>query len=160
MPQTASQPESTHDFRPLCVDLDGTLVKWDTLIDSLAGLIADPSRASPKLPGRLLRGKAAFKEFVTDPFHWMSPICPITASCCSFSNSSTARAALLLATGANLVLARRVAAHLGIFRGVLGSDGATNLTGDRKLDGMRTRLGGEIRLHRQRRPDLPLLATN
>ena len=57
------------------------------------------------------------------------------------------------------MLARRVAAHLGIFPGVLGSDGATNLTGRQKLDGLRSRFGtAEFDYIGNATPDLPLLA--
>ena len=42
---------------------------------------------------------------------------------------------------------------------MLGSDGATNLTGDRKLDGLRTRLGqDDFDYIGNATPDLPLLA--
>ena len=64
--QTISQPESTHaTLRPLCVDLDGTLVKSDTLVDSLLVLMRTHPALAFELPGQLLHGKAAFKAFVT-----------------------------------------------------------------------------------------------
>lgn len=40
---------------------------------------------------------------------------------------------IYLATGADSALAERVAAHLGVFAGVLASDGKKNLTGKNKL---------------------------
>jgi 4-hydroxybenzoate polyprenyltransferase len=67
--------------------------------------------------------------------------------------------AIYLATGADVRLARRVADHLGIFTDVLGSDGATNLTGSNKLDSLRTRLdSAPFDYIGNDTPDLPLLA--
>ena len=165
MPQSISTPipppESADvTFRPLCVDLDGTLVKWDTLIDLLLGMLRNRPALLLKLPGRLLRGKAAFKEFVTESVSLDAAHLPYNRKLLLFlQNQHQQGRAIYLTTGANLALARRVAAHLGIFRGVLGSDGAINLTGVRKLDGMRNRLGpGEFDYIGNASPDLPLLA--
>src|SRR5690242_5846541 len=67
LPQTASQPEfRAADSRPLCVDLDGTLVKSDTLIDSLLVLARTHPLLLFALPAKVLHGKAAFKAFVTE----------------------------------------------------------------------------------------------
>ena len=51
---------------PLCVDLDGTLVKSDTLVDSLLVLLRLHPLLAFRLPGRLLHGKAAFKAFLSE----------------------------------------------------------------------------------------------
>ncbi len=68
---------------------------------------------------------------------------------------------IYLATGANIGLARRVAAHLGIFKDVLGSDGDLNLTGNQKLERLRSNLGpGEFDYIGNGTPDLPLLAVS
>src|SRR6202012_135203 len=50
--------------RPLCVDLDGTLVKSDTLMDSLLLLIRSRPLDTLRFPLWLLRGKAAVKAEV------------------------------------------------------------------------------------------------
>ena len=51
---------------PLCVDLDGTLVKSDTLVDSVLVLVRQNPRALLSIPGWLAQGKAAFKRHVTE----------------------------------------------------------------------------------------------
>ncbi len=48
---------------------------------------------------------------------------------------------LYLATGADAGIAERVAAHLGIFQGVLGTEGKINLTKSRKLARLKERFG-------------------
>jgi hypothetical protein len=156
-----NQPESSlAPPVPLCVDLDGTLVKSDTLVDSLLAL----ARARPmllfRLPGRLLCGKAAFKAFVAESAPLDVAHLPYNRKVLQFLHEERARGrAIYLTTGADQALASRVAAHLGIFAGVLASDGATNLTGKRKLDGLRSRLGsGAFDYIGNDTRDLPLLA--
>ena len=161
MPQILSPPESTaEELRPLCVDLDGTLVKSDTLIDSLLVLARTRPLRILGLPSRLLRGKAAFKAYVTDQVVLDVAYLPYNRKLLQFLSEERRRGrALYLATGADERLAQRVAGHLGLFSGVLGSDGAVNLTGNRKLDSLRSRLGScEFDYVGNDTPDLPLLA--
>jgi len=63
-----------------------------------------------------------------------------------------------LTTGAEGALAERVAAHLGIFHGVLASDGVTNLTRGKKLRSLKARFG-EFDYVGNSRADLPLLSS-
>jgi 4-hydroxybenzoate polyprenyltransferase len=161
LPQIISQPEPTvATLRPLCVDLDGTLVKSDTLVDSLLVMLRTRPARVLALPGRLFRGKAAFKAFVSESVSLDVKHLPYNRKLLQFLQQERGQGrAIYLTTGADLALARRVADYLGIFSGVLGSDGATNLTGDRKLDGLRRRLGdGAFDYIGNATPDLPLLA--
>src|SRR5580704_16473550 len=145
--------------RPLCVDLDGTLVKSDTLVDSLLVLARTHPAGLFALPGRLLHGKAAFKEFVTSRVSLDVAHLPYNRTLLQFLHEEQARGrAIYLVTGADVRLAERVATHLGIFSGVLGSDGRTNLTGTRKLDRVRSQFGGEYGYIGNDTPDLPMLA--
>lgn len=160
MLETLSPPDaSATGLRPLCVDLDGTLVKSDTLVDSLLVLARTHPLKIIALPLRVLNGKAAFKAYVTGQVQLDVVHLPYNRKLLAFLTEERARGrALYLATGADARLAARVADHLGIFSGVLGSDGAVNLTGNRKLDGLRSRLGsGEFDYVGNDTPDLPLL---
>ena len=157
---TIQRPLASAAEVPLCVDLDGTLVKSDTLIDSLLAMMRTHPVLVFKLPGRLLRGKAAFKAFVTESVSLDVAHLPYNRPLLQYLQHERAQGRpIFLATGADVRLANRVAAHLGIFTGVLGSDGATNLTGEKKLDRLRDRLGaGEFDYIGNDTPDLPLLA--
>ncbi len=141
------------------MDLDGTLVKSDTLVDSLLVLARTRPFRVLGLPGRLLKGKAAFKAYVTGQVLLDVDHLPYNRKLLQFLLEERGKGrAIYLATGADVRLAQRVADHLGIFSGVLGSDGATNLTGDRKLNSLRSRLGaGEFDYVGNDTPDLPLL---
>jgi len=144
---------------PLCVDLDGTLAKSDTLVDSLLVLARTRPQLLLMLPGKVLHGKAAFKAFVTESISLDVAHLPYNHELLRFLQQEHAQGrAIYLATGADASLANRVADHLGIFSGVLGSDGATNLTGSKKLDGVHSRLGPEFDYIGNDTHDLPLLA--
>ncbi len=157
----APEPEApVQALRPLCVDLDGTLVKSDTLVDSLLALLRTRPLLAFRLTGHLLHGKAAFKAIVTESVSLDVAHLPYNHELLRFLQQEHAQGrAIYLATGADVQLARRVAAHLGIFSGVLGSDGATNLTGSKKLAGLRNHLGAApFDYIGNSSPDLPLLA--
>jgi 4-hydroxybenzoate polyprenyltransferase len=140
--------------------LDGTLVKSDTLVDSLLALMRTRPLLLLKLPAKLLHGKAAFKAFVAESIPLDVAHLPYNRKLLLFLQQQRGRGrAIYLATGADVHLARRVAAHLGIFADVLGSDGSTNLTGNKKLDALRRQLGaGPFDYIGNDTPDLPMLA--
>lgn len=161
MSQVLVHPDSqTAELKPLCVDLDGTLVKSDTLVDSLLVMARSHPLLLLRLPERLMRGKAAFKAFVTAHVDLDVAHLPYNRKLLQFLQREHSRGReIYLATGADMALAQRIAVHLAIFDGVIGSDGATNLTGSKKLATLRSQFGengfayignGNI--------DLPLLA--
>jgi 4-hydroxybenzoate polyprenyltransferase len=150
---------SAATLRPLCVDLDGTLVKSDTLVDSLLVLARNQPAQLLKLPGQLRHGKAAFKAFVTSAVSLDVIHLPYNRALLPYlQEQARLGRAIYLATGADQRLAHRVAEHLGIFSGVLASDGTTNLIGKNKLERLRAQLGSdEFDYIGNDTPDLPLL---
>lgn len=156
-----SQQHSTlQTLCPLCVDLDGTLVKSDTLVDSLLVLLRTQPRLAFQLPAMLLHGKAAFKAFVSAAISLDVAHLPYNRPLLKFLKQQHAQGrTIFLATGADSRIAHAVAAHLGLFAAVLGSDGATNLIGASKLIRLRSLIGnGEFDYIGDNTPDLPLLA--
>lgn len=160
MPQIASQPESKADAMPLCVDLDGTLVKSDTLVDSLLVLTRTHPLRLFGLPRKLLHGKAAFKAFVTDHVKLDVAHLPYNRGLLQFLEHEHGQGrSIYLVTGADARLAHHIADHLGIFSGVLGSDGINNLTGNSKLDSLQRCFGaGAFAYIGNDTPDLPVMA--
>jgi 4-hydroxybenzoate polyprenyltransferase len=120
--------------------MDGTLVRSDAMLDSFVLLMRTEPLAALRAPLWLLRGKARLKAEVAarvslDPQHL-----PYNGALLRFLQSEReAGRKIYLATGADRKLAEAVAAHLGLFDGVLASDGATNLTGGDKLNRLRDR---------------------
>lgn len=144
---------------PLCVDLDGTLVKCDTLIDSLLMLARNHPAGFLCTPLWACQGKAFLKSQVGLRIALDVAHLPYNQALLDYlHNESAAGRRLYLATGADGRLAHRIAAHLGIFADVLASDGATNLTGRKKLALLENRFSGEgFDYIGNGAPDVPLL---
>jgi 4-hydroxybenzoate polyprenyltransferase len=144
---------------PLCVDLDGTLVKSDTLHDSLLILVRTHPRLVPALFGKIFGGKAAFKAYVTDSVAPDVAYLPYNRKLLQYLQAERGQGReIYLATGADSRLAQRIADHLGLFTGVLGSDGKVNLTGNHKLHRLRDSLSEQFAYVGNGTADLPLLA--
>jgi apolipoprotein N-acyltransferase len=129
-PPPAATPQSV----PLCVDLDGTLIKTDLLWESLARLL----RRNPLQLLSVLfwwaRGRAFLKQQLvrrvtvdpaTLPYH--QPFLDY------LREQKAAGRRLVLVTASDRDMALPVAKHVGLFDDVLGSDGRTNLRGANKL---------------------------
>jgi 4-hydroxybenzoate polyprenyltransferase len=152
-------PSSSAATCPLCVDLDGTLVKSDTLVDSVLALARQHPAMLLKIPGWIAQGKAAFKRHVTAAVELNVAHLPYNRELLQYLEQQHATGRpLYLATAADRVLAERVAAHLGLFTGVLASDGTLNLAGNNKLAAFQSRFGDHFTYIGNALPDAPLLA--
>jgi 4-hydroxybenzoate polyprenyltransferase len=140
------------------VDLDGTLVKSDTLLDTVVVLARQSPGALLHFPRWISQGKAVFKREVSllaaiDVMHL-----PYNQPLLEYLRQQHAEGReIYLATGADTLLAERVAAHLGIFTGVLASDGSVNLTGHNKLAAFQEKFPAGFCYIGNARPDVPLL---
>jgi 4-hydroxybenzoate polyprenyltransferase/phosphoserine phosphatase len=162
-------PQSNHDattgsasvlptLAPLCVDLDGTLVKSDTLVDTVVVLARQSPRSVLQFPAWIATGKAAFKRKVSSIAALDVVHLPYNQELLEYLRQQHAAGReIYLATGADTLLAERVAAHLGIFAGVLASDGSVNLTGRNKLAAFQSRFSEGFAYIGNARPDVPLL---
>jgi 4-hydroxybenzoate polyprenyltransferase len=145
---------------PLCVDLDGTLVKSDTLVDTIVVLARQSPVSLLQSPMWLMRGKAAFKRSVSSVAAIDVVHLPYNQELLEYLRQQHAAGReIYLATGADMLLAERVAAHLGIFTGVLASDGSVNLTGREKLMAFQKRFPEGFCYIGNARADVPLLAS-
>jgi 4-hydroxybenzoate polyprenyltransferase len=144
------------------VDLDGTLVKSDTLLDSVLLLVRRQPREALKAPLWLKGGKAAFKAEVTSRVALDVEHLPWNHKLLNYlAEQRAAGRKIYLATGADAGLAQRVAEQTGLFDGVVASDGATNRTGDHKLSILRERFGATgFDYVGNARPDVPVLAAS
>jgi 4-hydroxybenzoate polyprenyltransferase/phosphoserine phosphatase len=142
----------------LCVDLDGTLVKSDTLVDSTLVLARHHPAALLSLPRWLSQGKAALKQHLTSAVQLDVTHLPYNRELLQYLQQQHATGrSLYLATAANAALAQRVADHLGLFAGVLASDSKVNLAGNNKLLAFQSRFGDNFSYIGNALPDLPLL---
>jgi 4-hydroxybenzoate polyprenyltransferase len=143
---------------PLCVDLDGTLVKSDTLVDSVLVLARQKPAELLRIPSWIARGKAQFKKLVTASVTLDVEHLPYNRPLLEWLRAEHgAGRAIYLATAADRSLAERVADYLGIFAGVLASDGSTNLAGKNKLQAFREHFGERFSYIGNAKPDVELL---
>ncbi len=119
---------------PLFVDMDGSLVAADLLWESTMLFAATHPFEIWRLPLWVLSGKAGFKQTISARALPDPASLPYHAEVLDFLRSEKRRGRkLILATAGDTRAAESVAAHLGLFDGVLASDGFTNLSGVRKL---------------------------
>jgi 4-hydroxybenzoate polyprenyltransferase/phosphoserine phosphatase len=128
---------------PIVVDLDGTLLRSDVLLESLLAVARAQPMVLAKVPFWLVRGSAVLKrQLVT--------LAPIDVSTLPFDiglleylrEQKSAGRRIVLASGSDVQIADAVARHCGVFDAVFGSDGHVNLTAVRK----RNRLVAEFGL--------------
>lgn len=157
MPIPAPVP-GTLSESALLVDLDGTLVKSDTLHDSVLALARHHPAALVKLPGWLLQGKAAFKHHVASVVQLDVAHLPYNREVLRYLEQEQAMGRqIYLATAADVGTANRVAGHLGLFAGVFASDGNVNLSGHNKLAAFKENFGEDFAYIGNARADLPIL---
>jgi len=131
MPQPPNVPPN---LIPLCVDLDGTLIKTDLLWESLARLLR-------RNPFQLLlvlfwwtRGRAFLKRQLVRRVTIDPAALPYHEPFLAFLREQKATGRkLVLVTASDRDMALPVANHVELFDEVLGSDGKTNLRGANKL---------------------------
>jgi 4-hydroxybenzoate polyprenyltransferase len=156
-PNLASRPALRVD-PVLCVDLDGTLVKSDTLYDSTLAVVRHHPAALLHIPGWLLQGKAALKRQLANIVQLDVVHLPYNRELLQYLEQQRATGRpLYLATAADTDTASRIAAHLGLFTGILASDGRLNLAGQNKLAAFQSRFGDNFSYIGNALPDLPLL---
>jgi 4-hydroxybenzoate polyprenyltransferase len=137
---SAAQTASPVDGVPLCVDLDGTLIKTDTLFESLLCLTRRRPSDLLRVPFWLVRGKAALKRELAMRAIPDVRCLPYREELLAHLRKERNRGRLLiLTTGADDQVARAVAAHTELFDEVIASDGRTNLVGKRKLAALSAR---------------------
>jgi 4-hydroxybenzoate polyprenyltransferase len=158
MAQNPGTAEADDRRLPLCVDVDGTLIKSDSLFDAVCQFMRHRPAQFWRLPVWLAGGRARLKAEVARRAPLDAARLPYNAELLRWlQEEQRAGRKIYLTTGADGPLAERVAAHLGIFAGVMASDGATNLTSGKKLERLRERFG-EFDYIGNSRADLPLLA--
>ena len=121
------------DDVPLVVDLDGTLIRTDSLLESVFVLAKEHPSLLFRLPIWLAQGRARLKQRVAAVSLPDVRTLPYHAELLRHLESEKGRGRrLILATGADARVARAVAEQLGLFDQVLASDGSTNLSGEAK----------------------------
>jgi 4-hydroxybenzoate polyprenyltransferase len=118
---------------PLAVDLDGTLIATDLLWEGLFLLLRKNPLYIFLVPIWLVRGPARLKFEIASRVDLDPAALPYRAEVIKrLEQERTAGRRLILATGTPRKFADAIALHLGIFDAVLATEGAHNLTSERK----------------------------
>lgn len=139
---TGPDPAPGGEVRVLVVDLDGTLLRSDMLHESFWSALARHASALPRAISALFKGRAALKAELAES----APLDPATLPYDDrvLARIEAWRAAggrTALATATDQRLADRIAAHLGVFDEVHGSDPSRNLKGATKAALLTERFG-------------------
>src|SRR5215469_11092931 len=119
-PQVQNESLNSSLTPALCVDLDGTLVKSDTLIDALLTLFRRGPVSALRCLFFLTQGKASFKAELARQVVLNPATLPYNKSLLDHLRAERgAGRDIYLATAANEAQAERIAKHLGIFTGVI-----------------------------------------
>ncbi len=125
---------------PLCVDLDGTLVKLDTLHQALFLLLRRNPASIFRIPGWIAKGKAHLKDQVMQRVTLDASALPYHKEFMAYLRQEHENGRrLILATASNYRTANGIAEHLGIFSDTISSTVDTNMRHSRKLEAIQER---------------------
>jgi 4-hydroxybenzoate polyprenyltransferase/phosphoserine phosphatase len=137
-----ARPASSADASvPLCVDLDGTLIRSDLLVEGLLAIAV--GRSAPRIAGLALGfGRAALKRNVARTAPIDAALLPYNEELLAYLRGRRAEGQrLVLVTAADALAAQAVDDHLGLFDEIIASDGTTNLKGENKANALVARFG-------------------
>jgi 4-hydroxybenzoate polyprenyltransferase/phosphoserine phosphatase len=127
---------------PLCVDLDGTLIQTDTLIESVLLAATDERMLFLEIPRWLLRGRANLKHKLAEQLALNVSTLPLHTQVVTYLKEARgAGRKLILVTAADSLIATKIADHIGLFDEVIASDGIVNLAGRHKAEVLEKRFG-------------------
>jgi 4-hydroxybenzoate polyprenyltransferase len=144
--------------RPLCVNLERTILATDTLWESVVVLVRRAPWLLVVMPLWLLQGRARFKREVAQRVALDPTLLPYRADLCAALRAAAQKGrTLVLSTAADARVAEAVAQRLGFFSEVIASDGAQNLKAGEKRQSLQARFPGGFDYIGDTGADLPVL---
>jgi len=127
---------------PLCVDLDGTLLRVNSLHEALVASLLTDWRVLLLLPFWLAAGRARLKRELALRARFGAERLPYCDGILRVIRTERARGRrIVLCTAADRHVADLVAAYLGVFDEVIASDSIRNLRGVSKAEALSHRFG-------------------
>lgn len=124
-----------HSITPLVVDLDGSLLRTDSLHESLAAALGHPRVIVGAFWQLARHGRAAVKRYLAAEVTVDASLLPANREVVAFLRSERRNGRVIyLATGADSSLAAEIAIRFPEFAGTFASDGHTNLTSENKAE--------------------------
>src|SRR5262249_6196924 len=120
---------------PLVVDLDGTLLKVDSLHEAFVQLLARHPLQALRALSLLKQGRAAFKAAIADHMVLDAATMPVDEKVLAIIKQARQDGRkVYLATAADKRFAEAVAHPIGVFNGIFASQNGINLKGKAKAD--------------------------
>lgn len=145
----------------LVVDVDGTLLRTDLLVEAALAVAFRAPWRMLAWPGLLARGKAPLKRAMAQQAGDIGiDVMPLNQTVVDFLAAEKARGReIYLASASDEAWIAPLAARIGLFDGVFSSDGVTNLAGEAKAARLVERFGrGAFDYIGNGRADLPVWA--
>jgi 4-hydroxybenzoate polyprenyltransferase len=127
---------------PIAVDLDGSLIHTDMLYETFVRAVFKRPWCLFLIIPWLLRGRANLKMQLAALVDVDVTALPYNQDLITYLKQQQPRE-IVLCTATNQLLADRIADHLGIFSGAIGSTETVNLTGEKKAAVLCDRYGGQ-----------------
>jgi 4-hydroxybenzoate polyprenyltransferase len=138
---SSSAPAQRYEKRPICVDLDGTLVNTDTLVEGMVAVLSCRPKPS-QLLSLMTSNRALLKRRVAELSGCTPDLLPYNTALISYLREKRQEGhRLVLATAADAGIAKAVADHLRLFDEIICSDGIRNLKGAAKAAALVERFG-------------------
>ncbi|MBR1266495.1 UbiA family prenyltransferase [Bradyrhizobium sp. AUGA SZCCT0222] len=143
--------------RPLILDLDGTLVRADMLLETVLALL----RAAPwrlfEIGLWMLRGRAYLKRRLAEETNIEPDVLPFNEELLAYAADIAASGRpVYVATAADAKVAEKVVRRIAFIRGVIGSDGLRNLKGEAKAQVLAERFPDGFDYAGDARADIPI----
>lgn len=129
------------DAPPLCVDLDGTLLRGDVGVETVLALLRRRPLDALRLPAWLARGLPFLKRQVALRTGIDAATLPYDERIIDWLRAQPSGRRRVLASASDITLVQPIADHLGLFDEVIATDNACNLAGSAKADELVRRFG-------------------
>ncbi|MFN3312629.1 MAG: UbiA family prenyltransferase [Hyphomonas sp.] len=137
---TSAEPVSHSALNdvPLVLDLDGTLIRTDTLQEQAVALVRGNPFAVFKLIGWVFAGRVALKERLAAAVTLDTELLPVNEDLISFAEQEAAKGRkVVLATAAHAETAKPFLARFPFISEVLATEGGVNLKGRAKAEALK-----------------------
>ena len=149
----APQPQP----RPLILDLDGTLVRADMLLETVLALLRTAPWRLFDVGLWMLRGRAYLKRRLGEETSIEPEVLPFNEELLAYAADIAASGRpVYVATAADAKVAEQVVRRIPFIRGVIGSDGVRNLKGEAKAQVLAERFPDGFDYAGDARADVPI----
>ena len=156
LPEVEACPENS-SMPALCVDLDGTLVRTDTLHEGVLRALRTAPLALLRALPLALQSRAAFKRRIAEIAPLDADTLPLNSDLLAYLDGQHALGRPIdLVSAADQSIVDAVASRIRLFDAAIGSDGRTNLSGESKLAAIRSRWGEHFVYAGDSRVDTPI----